>query len=77
MAWGAKRLKLKCKIFVSQNVSKTRVDEIKKFGAEVIRVKGDYESSLNACKKLSKKNNWKIVQDVSTKSYKLVPPTVI
>ena len=64
---------LKCKIFVSQYVSDTRVKEIKKFGAEVIRVKGDYENSLNECKKLSKKNNWKIVQDVSTKDYKLVP----
>ena len=73
VAWGAKRLGLKCKIFVSQYVSDTRVNEIKKFGAEVIRVKGDYESSLNECKKLSKKNNWKIVQDVSTKNYKLVP----
>ena len=73
VAWGAKRLGLKCKIFVSQYVSDTRVKEIKKFGAEVIRVKGDYENSLNECKKLSKKNNWKIVQDVSTKEYKLVP----
>ncbi len=73
VAWGAKRLGLKCKIFVSQYVSDTRVKEIKKFGAEVIRVKGDYENSLNECKKLSKKNNWKIVQDVSTKDYKLVP----
>ena len=73
VAWGAKRLGLKCKIFVSQYVSDTRVNEIKKFGAEVIRVKGDYESSLNECKKLSKKNDWKIVQDVSTKNYKLVP----
>ncbi len=73
VAWGAKRLGLKCKIFVSQYVSDTRVKEIKKFAAEVIRVKGDYENSLNECKKLSKKNNWKIVQDVSTKDYKLVP----
>ena len=36
VAWGAKRLGLKCKIFVSQYVSDTRVKEIKKFGAEVI-----------------------------------------
>jgi len=55
VAWGAQRLKLKCKIFVSQYVSETRVSEIKKFGAEVIRVKGDYENSLSECKKLSKK----------------------
>ena len=73
VAWGAKRLKLKCKIFVSQHVSKTRVDEIKKFGAEVIRVKGNYEDSLRKCQILSKKNNWSIIQDVSTKNYKYVP----
>ena len=73
VAWGAKRLKLKCKIFVSQYVSQTRVSEIEKFGAEVIRVKGNYENSLKECKRLSKKNNWQIVQDVSTKSYKYIP----
>ena len=73
VAWGAKRLNLKCKIFVSQYVSKTRVSEIEKFGAEVIRVKGNYESSLEKCKSLSKKNNWQIVQDVSTKNYKYIP----
>ena len=73
VAWGAKRLNLKCKIFVSQYVSQTRVREIEKFGAEVIRVKGNYENSLEECKRLSKKNNWQIVQDVSTKNYKYVP----
>ena len=55
VAWGAQRLKLKCKIFVSQYVSETRVNEIKKFGAEVIRVKGDYENSLKECQKTIKK----------------------
>ena len=73
VAWGAKRLNLKCKIFVSQHVSQTRVHEIQKFGAEVIRVKGNYENSLEECKRLSKKNNWQIVQDVSTKNYRYIP----
>ena len=73
VAWGAQRLGLKCKIFVSQYVSETRVKEIEKFGADVIRVRGNYENSLNECKKLSKKNNWIIVQDVSTKNYSHVP----
>jgi len=73
VAWGAQRLGLNCKIFVSEYVSDSRVKEIKKFGAEVIIVKGNYEKSLNECKKLSKKNNWIIVQDVSTKNYKFIP----
>ena len=73
VAWGAQRLNLKCKIFVSQYVSENRVNEIKKFGAKVIRVKGNYENSLKECQKLSKKNNWEIIQDVSTKNYKYIP----
>ena len=73
VAWGAKRLNLKCKIFVSKYVSETRVNEIKKFGAEVIRVNGNYETSLKQCQILSKKNNWKIIQDMSTKNYKYIP----
>ncbi len=73
VAWGAQRLGLECKIFVSQYVSETRVKEIEKFGAVVTRVKGDYESSLNECIRQTKKNKWHIVQDVSNKNYKYVP----
>tara|TARA_Y100001970_G_scaffold247489_1_gene316248 strand:- start:532 stop:1671 length:1140 start_codon:yes stop_codon:yes gene_type:complete len=73
VAWGAQRLGLECRIFVSQYVSKTRVREIEKFGAKVTRVKGDYESSLKECIKQTNKNKWYIVQDVSTKNYKYVP----
>ena len=73
VAWGAQRLGLECRIFVSQFVSETRVKEIEKFGAIVTRVKGDYESSLKECIKQTKKNNWYIVQDVSTKDYKYIP----
>ena len=73
VAWGAQRLGLECRIFVSQYVSERRVKEIEKFGAVVTRVKGDYESSLNECIRQTKKNKWHIVQDVSNKNYKYVP----
>ncbi len=73
VAWGAQRLGLDCRIFVSQYVSETRVKEIEKFGATVTKVKGDYESSLNECIRQTKKNKWHIVQDVSNKNYKYVP----
>ena len=43
------------------------------FGADVIRVKGNYDNSLNECIKQSKENDWQIVQDVAWEDYKLVP----
>ena len=73
VAWGAKRLGLKCNIFVSQNVSKNRANSIRELGANVHLVKGNYENSLKECKKQSIKNNWKIIQDVSTNNYKYIP----
>ena len=42
-------------------------------GAEVIKVKGNYEKSLIECIKQSTENNWQIVQDVAWKDYISVP----
>ena len=73
VAWGAKRLGLKCKIFISEFVSENRANEMKNLGAEVIRIKGNYEKSLEECKKISRNNNWEIIQDVAWPGYELVP----
>ena len=73
VAWGSKKLGLKCKIFISQYVSEFRAKVMRSFGAEVIRVKGNYDNSLKECIKQSKENNWQIVQDVAWQDYKLVP----
>ena len=42
-------------------------------GADVIKVKGNYEKSLIECIKQSTENNWQIVQDVAWKDYMQVP----
>mgnify|MGYP006138424131 CR=1 FL=1 len=73
VAWGAKRLGLKCKIFISEFVSEARGQAMADLGADVIKVKGNYEKSLVECIKQSKENNWQIVQDVAWKDYMLVP----
>ena len=73
VAWGSKKLGLKCKIFISEFVSESRAEVMRNFGADVIRVKGNYESSLNECIKQSNQNNWQIVQDVAWNNYTLVP----
>jgi len=73
VAWGAKRLGLKCKIFISEFVSDERGRTMENLGAEVIKVKGNYEKSLIECIKQSTENNWQIVQDVAWDNYLLVP----
>ena len=73
VAWGAKRLGLKCKIFISEYVTDARSKVMSDLGADVIKVKGNYESSLIECIKQSTKNNWQIIQDVAWKEYITVP----
>ena len=73
VAWGAKRLGLKCKIFISEFVSEARGKAMESLGAEVVKVKGNYENSLIECIKQSTENNWQIVQDVAWKDYMVVP----
>ena len=77
VAWGAQRLGLKCKIFISEFVSEARAVTMKNMGAEVIRVKGNYDASLKECIKQSEKNNWEIVQDVSWDGYKKIPKLIM
>ena len=73
VAWGSRRLGLKCKIFISEYVSDARGKAMEELGAEVIKVKGNYENSLIECIKQSIKNNWQIDQDVAWKDYIKVP----
>jgi diaminopropionate ammonia-lyase len=73
VAWGAKRLGLKCKIFISEFVSDARGKAMADLGADVIKVKGNYEKSLIECIKQSTNNDWQIVQDVAWKDYMTVP----
>ena len=73
VAWGARRLGLKCKIFISEFVSDARGKAMTDLGADVIKVKGNYEKSLIECIKQSTENNWQIVQDVAWEDYTTVP----
>ena len=73
VAWGAKRLGLSCKIFISEFVSDVRGRAMSDLGADVIKVKGNYEKSLLECIRQSTENNWQIVQDVAWENYVQVP----
>ena len=73
VSWGAKRLGLNCKIFISEYVSEARADVMRNLGADVIRVKGNYDASLKECIKQSKMHGWEIIQDVAWEGYEEVP----
>ena len=72
VSWGAQRLGLNCKIFISEFVSEARAEVMRNLGADVIRVKGNYEASLKECINQSQKYGWQIIQDVAWEGLSLI-----
>ena len=73
VAYGASLFGCKCKIFIHSEVSEGRKDAMEKFGAEVIRVKGNYDDSLRECINKAKKNHWQVISDTSYEGYTEYP----
>ena len=49
---------IKCKIFIPENYHTKRVDEMKNYGADIIREGIDYETSVELSKETAKVNEW-------------------
>ena len=77
VAWGAARAGCMAKIYIHAHVSRAREDAMAAFGAEVIRINGNYEASLAACKQDAAAHGWQIVSDTSWAGYHEVPLMVM
>jgi len=77
VSWGAKLAGCTAKIYIHENVSVAREQAMQSFGADVIRVSGNYEASLAACKSDAEANGWHIVSDTSWHGYKDIPLQVM
>ena len=73
VAWGAARAGCTAKIYIHAHVSKAREEAMTAYGADVIRVNGNYEASLAACKQEAAAHGWQIVSDTSWPGYADVP----
>ena len=77
VSWGAKLAGCKSKIFIHANVSQERERAMSLLGADVVRINGNYEASLAACKEAAELNNWPIVSDTSWKGYRETPMQIM
>jgi len=77
VAYGAKLFGCKCQIYIHAEVSLGRQDAIEQLDANVIRVNGNYDESLNLCKKESELNNWHIISDTSYPGYTKYPRDIM
>ncbi len=77
VAAGAELVGAKAAIFVHSGVSDERVEAIAKFGAEIIRVNGSYDDSVEEAERFCAKRGWIVVSDTSWPGYERIPSLVM
>ncbi len=69
LAWGCQRFGVPCKIYIHAKVSEERSSAMRNFGAEVIRINGTYDDSVEFARIAADKNKWIVVSDTSWPGY--------
>jgi len=77
VAWGCQSFGAPCHIFIHAEVSDARAVSMRQYGADVIRVDGNYDASVHAAQRAADVNGWSVVSDTSYPGYTLVPSQVM
>lgn len=77
VAQGAQLIGARAVIFVHGGVSEERVAAIARFGAEVVRVAGNYDDSVREAARVAEREGWAIVSDTSWPGYERIPGLVM
>lgn len=76
VAQGAQLMGAQAVIFVHSGVSEARIEAIARFGAEMIRVKGNYDFSVAEATRVATEKGWTILSDTSWPGYEYIPGLV-
>jgi diaminopropionate ammonia-lyase len=77
VAQGAKLVGARSVISVHSGVSDERVAAIARFGAEMVRVDGNYDDSVGEAARVAAAKGWTIVSDTSWPGYERIPGLVM
>ena len=77
VAQGAGLMGARAVIFVHAGVSDPRIAAIAGFGAEIVRVKGNYDDSVAEAARVARREGWIILSDTSWEGYEHIPGLVM
>ena len=77
VAMGAQLVGAQCKTFVHSGVSAQRIEAIARYGADIIRVNGNYDDSVHEAARVAEEKNWVTVSDTSWPGYERIPGFVM
>jgi len=77
VAWGAQLFGCRCVIYIHATVSEGRRAAIARYGAEVVRVAGNYDDSVRHADAQARANGWIVVSDTTYEGYRDIPIDVM
>ena len=77
LAWGCQRFGAPCRIYIHVEVSEARAAAMRAYGAEVIRIDGDYDASVELARSEAEAQGWFVVSDTSWPGYTEPPRDVM
>ena len=77
LAAAAHTLGCRCVIVLHANVSVEREKGIAAYGAEIVRIAGNYDESVEEAARLASMNGWHVVSDTSYDGYEEIPRDVM
>lgn len=77
VAQGARLIGARSAIFVHSGVSDLRIEAIESFGAQIIRVRGNYDDSVEEATRVCAERGWMTVSDTSWAGYSRITGLVM
>lgn len=77
LAAAARDAGCRCVIVLHAHVSMEREDAIAELGAEIVRIQGNYDASVEEAAHLAARNGWQVVSDTSYDGYEDIPRDVM
>jgi diaminopropionate ammonia-lyase len=77
VAWGARLFGCRCVIVIHATVSDGRRDAIAAYGAEVVRVAGNYDDAVRHAEATARAEGWTVVSDTTYEGYRDIPIDVM
>ena len=77
VAWSAKKFGCNAVVYMPRGSSRARLEAIRSYGAEASIIESNYDETVLFAEKMSKENEWMLLQDTSWQGYEIIPAYIM
>ncbi|MCG4580254.1 diaminopropionate ammonia-lyase [Clostridium cochlearium] len=77
VAWAANQLGQKAVVYMPKGSSQIRLENIRKEGADVSIIEGNYDDAVRLSDEMAQKHGWVVIQDTAWEGYEDIPTWIM